>query len=143
MKLQQDTAISIANLATSTASDRSTISNISDTNSALAANLAITNYKLQEFQSTIADITHQVTILRDFNGHYNQKAPFPDIFQQVPNNNYCWTHSYRVNKNHDSTSCRNPAHGHQNTATQTDNMSGSQMGKELHKLISNIANNLD
>ena len=130
MELQQDTATAIANLATSTASDRSTISNVSDTNSALATNLTITNYKLQEFQSTIADITHQVTILRDFNGHYNQKAPFPDIFQQVPNNNYCWTHGYRVNKKHDINSCSNSDHGNQKTANRTDNIGGSKLVKE-------------
>ena len=129
MGIQQDTSISIANLATATASNRSVISNLYNTNRALAADLAIANSKIQEAQATIAALTHQVATLCGFNGHSNLKSPSLDSCQQVPNNNYFWTHSYCVNKNQDSTSCHNSAHGHQNTATRTDNMGGSQLGK--------------
>ena len=47
MEIQQDTAIAIGNLATTTSSDQSTTSNLSDTNSALAADLAIASSKFQ------------------------------------------------------------------------------------------------
>ena len=129
LELQQDTAIAIANLATATASDRSTVSNLSSTNSALTADLALANSKLQEAQATIATLTHQVTTLRGRNGHSNRRAPNPNSNQQVQGNKYCWTHGYRVGKTHDSASCLSPAHGHQTTATRCDNMGGSQLGK--------------
>ena len=40
--------------------------------------------------------------------------------------NYCHTHGFTHFGNHTSATCRNPAHGHQVTATATNQMGGSQ-----------------
>jgi hypothetical protein len=47
----------------------------------------------------------------------------------VPNENYCWSHGYRVNAEHTSATCtkRNP--GHIETATRADTKGGSTYGK--------------
>ena len=42
------------------------------------------------------------------------------------NGNYCWTHGYRVGNNQTSATCQNKAPGHQDQATCTNTMGGSQ-----------------
>jgi hypothetical protein len=48
----------------------------------------------------------------------------------TPNKNYCLTHGYKVGANHTSIRCDKPASGHKIDATRTNNMGGSQRGKE-------------
>ena len=45
------------------------------------------------------------------------------------NGNYCWTHGYRIGNNHTSATCQNKAPGHQDQATRTNTMGGSQANK--------------
>ena len=42
---------------------------------------------------------------------------------------YCWTHGYRVTKGHNSEDCTGKLGGHQDKATRTNNLGGSQKGK--------------
>jgi hypothetical protein len=42
---------------------------------------------------------------------------------------YCHTHGYKVNKKHNSLTCRTKAPGHKDEATRANNMGGSQVGK--------------
>lgn len=42
---------------------------------------------------------------------------------------YCWTHGYRVSKEHTGHKCNAPAEGHVKEATRSNNMGGSQKGK--------------
>ena len=123
MEFQQDTAIALANLATATASDRSTVSNLSETNSNLTNDLALANTKLAKAISDIASLKLEIAGLQGSNANSSRS-------RSTPNTSYCWTHGYRVGRNHDSASCRNPSTGHKKEATRTNNMSGSQQGKE-------------
>jgi hypothetical protein len=43
---------------------------------------------------------------------------------------YCHTHGYCVSKGHNSKTCRTKAAGHQDEATRSNPMGGSQKGKE-------------
>jgi hypothetical protein len=47
----------------------------------------------------------------------------------INNNTYCWTHGYRVSATHTSKTCTSRATGHQEEATRSNNMGGSQVGK--------------
>ncbi len=47
-------------------------------------------------------------------------------------NGYCWTHGYNVAFGHTSAKCRNKATGHQDAATRTNIMGGSQDGLPLN-----------
>jgi hypothetical protein len=49
--------------------------------------------------------------------------------KRYQNLNYCWTHGYDLDFRHDSSNCRNPANGHQHTATRTNLMGGSEANK--------------
>jgi hypothetical protein len=42
---------------------------------------------------------------------------------------YCHTHGYKVNKKHNSLTCRTKAPGHKDEATRDNNMGGNQAGK--------------
>jgi hypothetical protein len=52
--------------------------------------------------------------------------PSPRIYQK--NDSYCWTHGFKVSKNHTSATCKNTAPGHQKEATK-DNMLGGSTRK--------------
>ena len=60
---------------------------------------------------------------RNNNNNNNNNRP------RIENQNYCWTHGYRVGKNHTSATCQNPAPGHQKDATRDNIMGGSTRGK--------------
>ncbi len=44
-------------------------------------------------------------------------------------NGYCWTHGYMVQESHTSKTCTNKAAGHQDAATRTNTMGGSERNK--------------
>ena len=48
--------------------------------------------------------------------------------QQYNGQSYCWTHGVTNNPSHTSYTCRNPAHGHQSTATMANTMGGNPHG---------------
>ena len=56
-------------------------------------------------------------------------APAPAKTNKPVSGNYCWTHGHRVTRGHTSASCNYKATGHQDDATATNTLGGS----ELHK----------
>lgn len=48
--------------------------------------------------------------------------------KKTTHKSYCWTHGFGVSKNHNSGNCRNPATGHQRTASGSNTMGGSTKG---------------
>jgi hypothetical protein len=127
---QHDTPEAIANLATATASDRTTVANLSATNSALTAELTQANNNLNLSHSVAAALKIELATLRATrnNDHRTTTATAGRTYQA--NNNYWWTHGYKVNGRHTSTSCLKPAPGHPHDATKDNNKGGSQRGKE-------------
>ena len=64
--------------------------------------------------------------------------------QTVPNNtkyynnwNYCWSHGFDIDENHDSASCRRPAPGHLYHATRQNPCGGSIKGQHKTQLPTN------
>jgi hypothetical protein len=129
MELQQDTAMAIANLATATAADRSTVTALCATNAQLTTDLTATYALLTAARQTIAALQVEVATLKatasSTVGTHN-----PPARVYTPNTNYCWTHGYKVGGRHTSSSCTNPATGHQTAATRAAPMGGSIRGKE-------------
>lgn len=125
MEFQHDTAEAIANLATATASDRTTVANLTTTNRNLTNELAQAISKLNLAQTDLTRIKIQ---LASKTGH----NPGSDTDERnfKPNTNYCWTHGYKVNRRHNSETCKNPGTGHKHDATRLDTKGGTQRGKE-------------
>jgi hypothetical protein len=143
LDFHQQTFEALANLATATESDRSAISNLTGTNSALAIQLATTNAKLD---TALADIvalrlglrSSQATNCgRNVNGDGNWSNNGNRNNTRTPTvrtyfiENYCWTHGYHIHPDHTSQTCRGPKAGHQKSATRANTMNGTQRYKDL------------
>jgi hypothetical protein len=105
----------LANLATSTASDRGVLAALTQCNTHLVKQLEETSSELRELRA----LHHQER--RDRRGPRNGNATA---------NNYWWNHGYKVGRTHTSLTCttRNP--GHKTEVTRADNMGGSQANNE-------------
>lgn len=92
--------------------------------------------------AAIADLTDQVRLLRTSHPPppttrgrpsniasrpppSNTNSRVPRQPPRIPNDNYCWTHGYRVGKDHTSATCEHPAEGHQLTASKRNPQGGS------------------
>jgi hypothetical protein len=106
---------SLANLATSTESDRGVVAALTQAKAHLFKQLEENSSELRELRA----LHHQER--RDRRGPRGLNATA---------NKYCWTHGYKVGKTHTSLTCttRNP--GHKTEAARAANMGGSQANKE-------------
>lgn len=112
----RETAEALANLATATSSDRQ----------AFAA-LVVTNSQLSE------QLTAALNEIRGLKKILTEKRPGQNNSNNRntnPNQNYCWTHGFKVANSHTSASCKQPAQGHKHEATRANTMGGSTKGKE-------------
>ena len=94
-------------------SDQKTLTNVTNT---LATSL-------QELSKQINDIKQFIN--NSNSSKENRPNNRSNSRPQTDNGNYCWTHGYRVSKNHTSATCQNPAPGHQKDATRANTMNGS------------------
>jgi len=92
------------------------MANMAATQTELLKHLADLQQKLNTLASQATAPTSATT-----NTTRNRKA--------TDNQNYCWTHGYRVGKGHTSATCNTRAPGHQEAATRADPMGGSTANK--------------
>jgi hypothetical protein len=116
----QETAESIAQLATTTTSDRGMVATLTTTNAKLVNQLEAAHALIAQLKSEIA--TLKIKIKPVWQG---QRAT-----RTTNNDSYCWSHGYQVAKSHTSATCNVRKTGHQETATKIDTMGGVQWGKE-------------
>jgi hypothetical protein len=113
-------AEAIAQLATTTASDRGTVATLTTTNAKLANKLEAAHALIAQLKSEIA--TLKIKIKPVLQGQRPTRT--------TNNDSYCWSHGFQVAKSHTSATCNVRKAGHQETATKVDTMGGSQWGKE-------------
>jgi hypothetical protein len=140
----QQTFKALANLATATESDRSAVSNLTGTNSALTTQLTSTNAKLDTALADIAALCLELSASRNNNNrrnihgngnwshnrNRNDNNPGPTV-RKYFNKNYCWTLGYHIANDHTSQTCRAPKDDHKNCATRANTMNGSDRYKSL------------
>jgi hypothetical protein len=127
----QGTVDAIANLATATASDRSTVAHLAETNASQNAKIEQQATQLTTARMELATLRSELARLKGTNASSDRTTTSSDRRprQFPPNTNYCWTHGYAVSRNHTSQGCAGPKEGHQREATRQNNMGGSQRGK--------------
>jgi hypothetical protein len=86
-----------ANLATATAVDRGIIATLTEANSRLTKQLEDSSQTLKEIRALLK---------KERNNRSSRKTFAP------PNDNYCWTHVYKIARNHISENCLYPKTGH-------------------------------
>jgi predicted RNase H-like nuclease (RuvC/YqgF family) len=115
-----DTAEAIAQLATATASDRSTVATLTTTNDKLSTQLEAANSLIAQLKNEI------VTLKNKIKPAWQGQRPV----KTTNNDSYCWSHGYQVAKSHTSATCNMKKSGHQDAAIKSNMMGGIQWGKE-------------
>jgi predicted RNase H-like nuclease (RuvC/YqgF family) len=116
----QDTVDSIAQLGTSTASDRRTIATLTNTNAKLAT-------QLEAAQAQIAQLKDEIAVLKNkIKPAWKGQRPI----KTTNNGSYCWSRGYQVAKSHTSATCNMKKSGHKDPVTKNNPMGGVQWGKE-------------
>jgi hypothetical protein len=115
-----DTAEAIAQLATATASDRSTVATLTTTNAKLATQLEAVNALIAQLKNEIATLKNKIKPA------WQGQRPV----RTTNNDSYCWSHGYQVAKSHTSETCNMKKSGHQDAAIKSNMMGGVQWGKE-------------
>jgi uncharacterized protein YlxW (UPF0749 family) len=116
----QETVDAIAQLATSTASDRGTVATMTTTNANLATQLKAAQAQILQLKDEIAALKNKIKPA------WQSQRPI----KTTNNDSYCWSHGYQVEKSHMSATCNIKKSGHKDAATKTNPMGGVQWGKE-------------
>jgi predicted RNase H-like nuclease (RuvC/YqgF family) len=116
----QDTAESIAQLSTATASDRGTVATLTTTNAKLATQLEAAHALIAQLKNDIAMLKSKIKPA--WQGQRSVKT--------TNKHSYCWSHGYLVAKSHMSATYNMKKSGHQDTATKGNTMGGVQWGRE-------------
>ena len=122
------------NLAAIMSSDKNAV----DT---LVANNAKLTEQVQSLTATIERLTiENANLIKVITNIAGASATLPTSTQQqsaresnFDPNGYCWTHGYKVHKNHTSATCKRKAPGHQDAATRENPMGGSTKNKDWIK----------
>jgi hypothetical protein len=103
----------IANLATATASDRSTVARLAETNTAQNAKIEQQAAQLTTARMELATLKSELATLKSTHSSDNRPNTSSDRRprQFPPNTNYFWTHGYSVSRNHTSQGCAGPKEG--------------------------------
>jgi hypothetical protein len=116
----QDTVDAIAQLATTTASDRGTVATLTTTNAKLATQLEAAHAQIAQLKNEIATLKNKIKPA------WQGQRPV----KTTNNDSYCWSHGYQVAKSHTSASCNMKKSGHQDAENKSNTMGGVQWGKE-------------
>jgi hypothetical protein len=116
----QETVDALAQLETTTASDRRTVATLTTTNAKLANQLEAAHALIAQLKNEIATLKNKIKPA--WQGQRPAKT--------TNNNSYCWSHGYQVAKSHTIATCNMKKNGHQDAATKIDTMGGVQWGKE-------------
>jgi hypothetical protein len=116
------TTEALANLATATASDRTTLTNMTNTLATLTQQSKDKDAVIKKLEAAIASLKATDKVCTKTN-----TRPPPD----TSGTGYCWSHGYRVAVGHNSMTCTEAATNplHCKEATRANNMGGSQKGK--------------
>jgi hypothetical protein len=110
---ENNIADALANLATAQAADQQAFCQLVTTNTDLA----------EQLKTAMNDITSLKNLVLS-------RRPPHNGTPRKPNNNYCWTHGFRVASDHTSKTCKNPKNGHEKEATKDNLMGGSTAGQQ-------------
>jgi hypothetical protein len=115
-----DTAEAIAQLATATASDRSTLATLPTTNAKIATQLEADNALIAQLNNEIETLKNKIKPA--WQGQRPVRTTNNDI--------YCWSHGYQVAKSQTSATYNMKKCGYQDAAIKSNMMGGVQWGKE-------------
>ena len=121
--MYEEQSVALANLATTTSSDRKALETLTNT----VANLT------SELKTKDTEIKSLKNQMQQNRGGDKDKENDRGKSRFTPQDmgSYCWSHGYLIWKNHKSCNCRFPKEGHKKEATRENNMGGNQEGKPV------------
>jgi hypothetical protein len=134
--------MALANLAMATGADRA---NVAALTKSLADLTAVTNAQAEELRRLVhsghiapmpAPAQHNSATVVRINGRQrrtgnNEQVHGGHPFYKTKNNNYCWSHGYKVGLQHTSATWTERKEGHNPAATKTNITGGDTWGSEL------------
>ena len=142
--MQQDHTLALANLATATQANITSVALLTKTISDLSGQVALLTETLATAQSEKARMKksgHQTTTDRHWHrasSNTTSSEPNPrqdrNLYswsrQRFDPNGYCNPHGYKVEESHTSATCRFTSNGHKKSATQLNIMGGKTWNRE-------------
>ena len=132
-EMTQDHSHALANLATETQSDRTTVANMSKTIADLTLQLRQANMKLTEAQSSIATLTSKLSKTGTRPNRSTTSPTVPGDMTTIEKDGYCWSHGFKVVKGHNSSTCKKQKNVHMTAATKDNTMGGRLWNKDWDK----------
>ena len=131
---QQETAEALANLASATEADRTTLQEMALSNSVLTKQLASVTASLQQALKELSALkladsprnNNTPTTTRN-----NNRPIIERTTRKYHNDNYCWSCGFDICDWHNSGTCRWKKKGHNDEATKDDNKGGNQKRRHL------------
>ena len=124
-----EVAHALDKLALATTDDRGAVASLTKTVEQLTTQMEQLQKSLREKDDRIDQLLKNITNATNATNSDNsnkRKRPDDTIWTDE---DYCWTHGYRIKKGHNSKNCKSRKEGHQEAATRSNNMNGSQAGK--------------
>ena len=97
-EMTQDHSHALANLATATKSDPTTVANMSKTIADLTLQLRQANAKLTEAQSSIATLTSKLAKIGTIPNRPTTSLTGPIDMNLMERDGYCWSHGFKCKK---------------------------------------------
>jgi hypothetical protein len=113
--MAEPTIGAFSNLASATATDRGVVATLTEANLRLEKQLEDRSNELKEIKALLKKERAERKGQRNFNPSQE---------------NYFFTHGYKVANSHTSLSCNYLRHGHKREATKADNMGGIRANRE-------------
>jgi hypothetical protein len=114
------------NLAAAATNEKTTLAQLVENNASLTASVAA-------LTASVASLTSAYTLLNNAKPPAATNAPPAPAQKRTKTkldpNGYCWTHGYMVRVGHTSATCTDKKLGHQEAATRTNTMGGTERGK--------------
>ena len=104
--MTQDHNHALANLATATQSDRTTVAKMAQKIADLTLQLGQANMKLSEAQSSIATLTSKLAKNGMRTNRYNTIQTGPSNTTITAKEDYCWSRGYKVSKGYNGSTCK-------------------------------------
>eukprot|EP00957_Ditylum_brightwellii_P014840 1118590-Ditylum_brightwellii.AAC.1 len=109
-------------------SDRKIVEDLSKANKELDEANKLLTFQIYQINKKLASITKSIptTSNNTRGGRFTNQCWNP--VEWAPNG-YCWSCGYHVDKKHNSVTCSRKKNGHQDAATRSNTMGGSQAGR--------------
>ena len=121
------------NLVAIMSSDKGQVETLVATNAELTAQIKVLTATNQRLTAENANLIAVITKIAGAGTEMKATAPMSGRDANYDPKGYCWTHGYRVHKNHNSANCKSKAPGHQDAATRENTMGGSTKNKDWVK----------